>query len=311
MAHKHLPATALVLSLFLRSSLSYPQYNIPKARSIMSSSIRDTEGGACDDGVCLPPGVQKKQQAVLSSDTAKDSTSTSNKNATSTNNNTIRIQIDIISDTMCPWCWVGKRHLEDALRKEQDHIQAEIHWHPYFLDRRLPENGKLVKDYYRDNYGDEMTGERMKPHLIEAGRNCGIDFKTHYATMERFRPTIRSHRLIELAKQQDKQDMMVEELFRMFYEQGKHLNSVDDLVECAKVVGLEGDIEAFLKGSEYEKEVDEAAAKWQPRAEGVPTFLFSRPDVPDQEPISLSGGQPPSAFLRVFRYLSNLAQEGK
>jgi predicted DsbA family dithiol-disulfide isomerase len=279
-----------------------------------SSNIRDTEGdGACDDGVCLPPGVPKKhQQATLSDTTANDKDSV--RNTCNNNNNKIQIQIDIISDTMCPWCWVGKRHLEQALmmleKEQQDHntirMQADIDWHPYFLDRHLPENGKKVQDYYRDNYRDEMAGERMKPHLIKAGRKCGIDFETHYVTMDRYRPTIRSHRLIELAKQQHKQDEMVEELFHMYYEQGKHLNSVDHLVASAKAVGLEGDMEAFLKGSEYEKEVDEAAAKWQPQAEGVPTFLFSRLDVPSQEPISLSGGQPPSAFLGVFRYLSNL-----
>ena len=137
----------------------------------------------CDDGVCVPKNAAKKADASV------ESASTTNQRSST------HIKIDIISDTMCPWCWVGKRNLEEALRCNPN-VTADVTWFPYFLDRNLPETGKRVRDYYRDNYGDAMAGERMKPALVQAGKKCGIDFESHYVHMERYRPTIKSHRLV-------------------------------------------------------------------------------------------------------------------
>jgi len=119
-------------------------------------------------------------------------------------------------------------------------------------------------------------------------------------------PTIRSHRLIDLAKEQGKQDEMVEELFYMYYQEGKRLNSIPDLVAVANKVGITGNTEDFLKSNEKEDENLLAAQSSRRRAQGVPTFSFSRPDRPDQKPIVSSGGLPPSSFERVFRHLQSL-----
>jgi predicted DsbA family dithiol-disulfide isomerase len=243
----------------------------------------------CEDGVCIPKGVKKQQSSTL-------------LNATTTTSSSNKIKIDIISDTMCPWCWVGKRGMEQALR-ECPEVEADITWLPFFLDKNLPEEGKPVEEYYVGNYGDPKAGENMKPHLVAGGKRCGIDFETNYVNMTHYRPTIRSHRLIELAKRQGKQDAMVEELFRIYYEQGQHLNSIQHLTEAATRVGLEGDIEEYLKSDQDEKEVFEEAAKLKYLAQGVPTFLFSRPGT-DLE-FSFSGGQTPEAFKRVFHSFSS------
>jgi predicted DsbA family dithiol-disulfide isomerase len=257
--------------------------------------------GSCEDGVCVPSKSEPKEQhggqqrlAPVRSTAAAARGNDSQKTL---------VKIDIISDTMCPWCWVGKRNLEAALNESPD-IATDVTWLPYFLDRTLPEAGKPVLDYYRDNYGDPGAGQRMKQTLVRAGRTTGIDFETHYVHMDRYRPTVRSHRLIEYAKEQGRQDEMVEELFRIYYEQGKHLNSIDDLCGAAAAVGLAGDVAAFLASNEKEQAVYETAAKVAPLARGVPTFIFSRPDRPDIQPLSFSGGQPPEAFRRVFDSLS-------
>lgn len=260
----------------------------------------------CEDGVCVPKKNSNNDQAGAISDgtsqldvsAAKDEGALSCVSSSKSSNNTF-IKVDIISDTMCPWCWVGKRNLEAAL-KDCPEIAAEVTWLPYFLDKKLPDEGKPVQDYYRDNYGDLDAGNRMKPNLVRAGKLCGVDFETHYIHMDRYRPTIRSHRLIEYAKDQGKQDAMVEELFRMYYEQGKQLNSLVDLSEAAAAVGLAGDVAAFLAGSEKEQEVYATAARVAPLAQGVPTFIFSRPSGSDAKSFSFSGGQPPEAFRRVF-----------
>jgi len=228
---------------------------------------------------------------------------TSSENGNGTNK--VQIQINIISDTMCPWCWVGKRNMEAALQLAP-YIDAKVEWWPFFLDKNLPEDGKPVRDYYRDNYGNPSVGENMMPGLIAAGRRVGLDFETTFSKLAIYRPTIKSHRLIEYAKRQGKQNEMVEALFRMYYVEGKHLNSVEHLVETAEVVGLSG-VKDYLESNEDENSVYEHAAHVKGTANGVPTFLFTRSDQPNSRPISFSGGQPTEAFLEVFEHLSEVS----
>jgi predicted DsbA family dithiol-disulfide isomerase len=250
----------------------------------------------CNDGVCTPRGRKNLTNAPGAPGAPDNSVPTLKQDEN-------LIKIDIISDTMCPWCWVGKRGLEAAL-KQSPEVNVEVNWLPYFLDKSLPEEGKPVWQYYLGNYGDPLAGERMKPGLINAGKRCGIDFETHYVNMMHYRPTIRSHRLIQYAKRQqnNKQDEMVEQLFHMYYEEGKHLNSIEHLVEAATKVGLEGDIKGYLESDEDEKEVYDEAEKVKPRAQGVPTFLFTKPGTNFHH--TFSGGQPSIAFQKVFNKFS-------
>ena len=218
----------------------------------------------------------------------------------------LEIKVEIISDTMCPWCWVGKRNLEAALQNAP-HVTAQVDWLPFFLDKSLPEEGKPVADYYQGNYGDPQAGERMKPALVRAGQLVGIDFEKHYVHMTHYRPTIRSHRLIEYAKRRDKQNEMVEALFHMYYEQGKHLNSIEHLCDAAVAVGLRRDaVRVYLESEEDEQEIYDKAAKLQRQASGVPTYLFHGVDRPRAQPLRLSGGLPQSSFQFVFEHLAGL-----
>lgn len=244
---------------------------------------------SCEDGLCRPlSGIGAQASSAEPVNTCVDGSK--------------RIKVEIISDTMCPWCWVGKRNLEKAL-DEMPEIEVDINWLPYFLDKDLPEGGKPVSEYYLGNYGDARAGDRMKPALVAAGKRCGIDFETRYIHMTHYRPTIRSHRLIQLAKRFKKQDAMVEELFKMYYEEGKHLNSVEHLMEAAKRVDLDDvDVKEYLTGKDDEAEVFEEASNIQHLAQGVPTFIFTKPGTEHYH--TFSGGQPPSAFKRVFNMFS-------
>jgi predicted DsbA family dithiol-disulfide isomerase len=265
--------------------------------SSTSASNNGSTGGSCEDGVCRPG--EKQQDTAQKSTLGTDTTAA----RAATKAAVLNIKIDIISDTMCPWCWVGKRNMELAL-KEHPEINAEINWMPFFLARNLPEEGIPVKDYYKRNYGDANVGDKMMPQLVAAGKKVGIDFATNFVSLTHYRPTIRSHRLIEYAQRQGKQDEMVEELFRMYYEGGKHLNSISDLVESAKSVGFDGDVvKAYLESDEGEAAVDALAEKVQPMAQGAPTFLFKRSDTPNMKPFSFSGGQPPHMFGLAFETL--------
>lgn len=299
----------------------------------MSSNDPNDHRGSCEDGVCRPfskkSGTTKKDGSV-EEDQRQNGTDNDRVGDLSKEGEEFTIKIEIISDTMCPWCWVGKRNLEAALRNYNDEamaiatdkappesqpfkIKADITWVPYFLDKHLPENGKKVKDYYRDNYGDAMAGERMKPGLVKAGRRCGIDFESHFVDLTHYRPTIRSHRLIHYIQERHPhlQDAIVEALFDMYYQKGRHLNSIDHLYQVAKTVLQLNDneddddkesvetIRRYLESDEDEADVFEAARFYQPMAQGVPTFVFTKPDAKNLYH-KFSGGQPPSAFERVF-----------
>ena len=276
----------LILLYSSKSSAFAPTEFQSNFRGISTYLSMSDNNGGCEDGVCRPKGSASTSQGTYD---AKFGNSSTAKNI---------LKVDIISDTMCPWCWVGKRNMEKALEDTPD-IQPEINWLPFFLDKNLPEEGKPVEEYYIGNYGDPKVGEKMKPHLVMAGKKAGIDFEKSYVKTTHLRPTIRSHRLIEYAKRQGKQDEMVEELFRIYFEEGKHLNSIEHLTESAKKVGLEGNVEEYLKSDQDEKEVFEEAAKMKSHAQGVPTFLFSMPE--KNLFFTFSGGQPPEAFKKVFQ----------
>mmetsp|Transcript_4121 Transcript_4121/g.4773 ORF Transcript_4121/g.4773 Transcript_4121/m.4773 type:complete len:298 (-) Transcript_4121:59-952(-) len=249
----------------------------------------------CEDGVC------RRVSSTKSS--ADESTVTDSQPGVEFKDagNGLKLKINIISDTMCPWCYVGKKNLEEALKSCED-VEAEINWLPYFLDKDLPDEGKPVEDYYRDNYGDKDAGNRMKPHLIAAGNKVGIDFEKSYANMTHYRPTIQSHRLIEFAKRNGKQNEMVEELFQMYYLQGKHLNNTEHLVQAAEKINLIGAKE-YLQSDEDTLQIFRRADRVKQSANGVPTFIIFRPDRPSLQPIKFSGGQPPQTFIKSFDFL--------
>lgn len=288
-----------------------------------SPIIRD--GGGCEHGAChrnvMNPHHDAAQDGAVSS-TLRSQPDEEQQQRTTEDDDVLRIKIEILSDTMCPWCWVGKRNLEVALEEYNNHknrhhhddrtrrIRADVEWLPYFLDADLAEEGGTpVGEYYAKNYGDAQAGERMKPHLSRAGAAVGLDFTNYNHDVTRFRPTIRSHRLIHYVKttRREKLDDMVEEIFHMFNVRSGHLNSIDHLVEAAGRVGLDReDVRSYLSTDQDEDDVFDLADEIRYLAEGVPTFIFTRLDRPDVTPLAFSGARPPDDFRRVFERLADL-----
>ena len=239
----------------------------------------------------------------------------SNRNS---NRKVVRIRIEILSDTMCPWCQVGKHHLEQALRAWQNGndngnskatIEADVRWWPYFPDRTLSDQGTPTHDYYQHKYGDGATGERTKAALLAAGRRVDLDF-TPSCRITHFYPTIRSHCLIAWVGERygyHKQNDVVEAIFRLFCQEGKALNDLEALVEAARKVGClqdsreEEDLRNYLQDPHHQATVFALADSLQHLApHGVPTFLFSWQNDDNKVQYTLSGAQSPEAFRRVL-----------
>ena len=220
-------------------------------------------------------------------------TTTATSTATTTKT---AITIDIISDTVWPWCFVGKRRLETALLRQSDKLEVDVRWRPFQLNDGLPKGKGVNKmEMYEQKFGADRI-RAMIPRMKEVGQEVGINFS--YGGY--IGNTLDSHRFIWKARElggKDLQDKMVEALFAAYFEQEKSLGDPDVLKECADAAGMPKEVTKSLLEDEtigkveVEKERREFGRKWNCR--GVPLFV-----VDGKYP--LSGAQPPEAFDDIF-----------
>jgi predicted DsbA family dithiol-disulfide isomerase len=206
------------------------------------------------------------------------------------------IYVDIVSDTICPWCYIGKRRFERALDLSGRNDIA-ISWRPFQLNPDMPPEGMTRDDYVRAKFGGGDRPRQIYQAIAESGREAGIEFQ--FSKIRRTPNTVLSHRLIFWSATQERQDEVVAELFRAYFEDGLDIGDIDILVDCARRAGLpEEPARNFLLSDEGRQEVV-ASDVYARRLgiNGVPCFIVNRK-------YAVSGAQPPSAFVEVF----NLAE---
>jgi len=206
------------------------------------------------------------------------------------------LAIDIISDVVCPWCFIGKRRLESALELHRERspgaAEPKVTWHPFQLNPDMPPEGVDRDEYVRRKFGAERAGQ-VYDRIAAAGREVGIPFD--FAKVTRQPNTLAAHCLIALAIDAGRQDAAVEAFFRAFFLEGRDLTSAETLAEVAVGAGLdEGDVKAFL-GSANARAHVEAEDKQARRigVEGVPFFIFNRR-------LAVSGAQAPEVLLEAM-----------
>lgn len=183
------------------------------------------------------------------------------------------LTIDVVSDVVCPWCYLGKRRLEETLAERKD-IDADIRWRPFFLDPTVPREGKPRIDYITGKFG---SLERVKPahdRLVGLGQQAGIDF--HFGQIERQPNTLDAHRLISWAMAEGKAGPVVDNLFAGFFVNGADLSSIDTLVSIGARAGMD---EAQLRQDlTSDKDIElvqrQAQAASASGIGGVPFFVF-------------------------------------
>jgi predicted DsbA family dithiol-disulfide isomerase len=196
----------------------------------------------------------------------------------------------VFSDVVCPWCFVGKHRLEQALA-ESGIRDAEIHWHAFQLNPDLPPEGVDRKQYLESKFGPDAM-ERIHARLDAVGKEAGIDFQ--FDKIRRSPNTRDAHRLLWLAGTQGKQSALKEALMQAYFIDGRDVGDRKVLNEIATAVGLEADVTAFLAGDGGVQEVEEdlmTAGRLQ--ISGVPFFIL------DQR-IGLAGAQPPEVFKQAL-----------
>jgi len=148
------------------------------------------------------------------------------------------MQIDVISDTVCPWCFIGKRRLMRAMAMRPN-IAFDVKWRPYRLDPTIPKGGMDRQAYMRTKFGDDpMKIVEMYKQIAAEGAKDGIEFD--FAAIKRRPDTLDSHRLIRWSEAAGVQDEVVERLFIAYFENGEDIGDVRVLADIADLCGMDG-----------------------------------------------------------------------
>ena len=205
--------------------------------------------------------------------------------------------IDVISDAICPWCWIGKAHLDAALEElRQDGLAFRIRWRPFQLNPDMPQEG-VARDAYRAaKFGSLERSRELDAQVADAGRAAGLAFR--HDLMTRTPNTIAAHRVIRAAEQADVpawvQEAVVDALFRAYFQQGRDIGDAAALEEIGAGAGLPG-MAAMLAGDEHRDAVlaEDMAAR-RGGISGVPSFLMDRH-------LLFSGAMPGPRMAAAFR----------
>ena len=205
-------------------------------------------------------------------------------------------QIDVISDVVCPWCFIGKRNLERALETWQAKHPDEtptVRWHPFQLNPQLPESGVPRKKYLEDKFGGAERAKEIYARVSAAGKRAGIDFA--FDSIQVQPNTIGAHRLMHYAAEHGSQDAMAEVIFRRYFLEGADLTNKETLAQIAQQAGLDRDEVATYLASDTDRDLIEEQDR-RARAigvEGVPFFIIN-------QRIALSGAQPPDVIVEAM-----------
>jgi predicted DsbA family dithiol-disulfide isomerase len=202
------------------------------------------------------------------------------------------MQIDVVSDTVCPWCFIGKRRLSRALEMRPE-IAFDVQWRPYQLDPDIPREGVDRAGYMKAKFGDGPRIAAMGDALKAEGLRERISFA--FEKIERRPNTIDSHRLIRWAANVGLQDAMVERLFAAYFLEGRDIGDAAVLEFLAADAGMDSLQVAELLDEDTDRAAVEREAKLagEMGITGVPTFIFASKYV-------LSGAREPEVLVQVI-----------
>ena len=185
------------------------------------------------------------------------------------------LRIDIVSDAICPWCYIGKRQLERALAAlEKEELHFSVHWNPFQLNPDMPKEGRDRMAYRAQKFGSAERAHELDERVANAAAAVGLQFRQDL--MLRTPNTLDAHRLIWFAGREGVQDAVMEAVFKAYFTQGRDIGDRDVLADCAVEGGLDRTTVAdFLAGETAANEMlaaDRAAR--EAGVNGVPSFFL-------------------------------------
>jgi protein disulfide-isomerase len=211
--------------------------------------------------------------------------------------NSSKMKVEVWSDIMCPFCYIGKRHYEAALKQFADSNRIEIEWKSFQLDPTIPknpENKNNVYKYLADRKGmSEAQSRKMHDNVVEMAKQVGLNYNFDNAVIAN---SFDAHKMIQLAKTKGLGDEAEELLFRAYFIEGMDFGDAETLVKIGQEIGLQAtEIEVALLSDDFAYKVkSDIAEAAQLGVQGVPFFVFNRK-------YAISGAQPTESFLETMQ----------
>jgi predicted DsbA family dithiol-disulfide isomerase len=206
------------------------------------------------------------------------------------------LQIDIVSDVVCPWCYIGKRRIENALQLAAD-VPVEVHWRPFFLNPWVPREGISREEYLTAKFGSVEAYKGIAGRVVTEADEEGLIYRPDL--VKRQPNTIDCHRLIHWADEKGNAAAMKQRLMELYFRDGGDLTDRDVLVQAAADCGLDAeDVRARL-GTDQDVALISAQAKEasDKGISGVPTFVLA-------QKYAVSGAQPAKVLASAIRQVS-------
>jgi predicted DsbA family dithiol-disulfide isomerase len=202
------------------------------------------------------------------------------------------VKLDIISDPICPWCYIGKTHLDRALAEIPDHPFV-IEWHPFQLNPDMPREGMDRRAYLEAKFGGKEGAVKAYAPVVEHAEKAGLNID--FAGMKRTPNTIDAHRLIHWAGIEGKQGAMVDALFDAYFAQARDIGDHNVLVEIAESIGMQGDVtRQLLSGDSDAEDIrNRDAHSRKMGVSSVPTFIIANQH-------AVPGAQQPEMWKQVI-----------
>jgi predicted DsbA family dithiol-disulfide isomerase len=202
------------------------------------------------------------------------------------------VRLDIFSDPVCPWCYIGKAQLDRALEARPDHPFL-VEWHPFQLNPGMPREGVDRRDYLAAKFGGAGRADAQSARVEAAAREAGVEID--FARVPRVPNTLDAHRLIHWAGIEGRQAAVVSALFRAYFREGRDIGNRVELARIAGACGMDELAVAIALAGENDRD-DLAARDADAQRKGVtsvPTYLIDRQYV-------VQGAQPPDLWMQVI-----------
>lgn len=209
-----------------------------------------------------------------------------------------KIKVDVVSDVVCPWCYIGKRRIEKAMQTLADRYDFEVEYHPFELNPQMPAEGVNQKQYLSAKFGGDDRYEKITAHTTATAAQEGLTFDFE---KQKVSPNTRdAHRIIQYAKTEGRQPEVKEAFMKAYFEQGIDLSKKENLVSVAVQAGLSKQaVETLLSTTEGLAAIEQQEHELQKLGiSGVPFYIINNK-------YGVSGAQASETFMKLFEEVTN------
>lgn len=202
------------------------------------------------------------------------------------------MRIDLVFDTVCPWCFIGKRQL-DSLIAQKKHLSFEINWHSFFLNPGMPLEGMDYQEYTQKKFGGKLKNEHVFNNINQIAKSFDLEF--NFSIIKQIPNSLDSHRMVKLASRQNQAGEMLDALYQSYFVKGRNIGNRSVLIDIAIKLGYDSvDVRDYLySDKDVVETLNQNHNTLRLGITGIPAFIFD-------ESFSISGIQNNKVLLRLL-----------